>query len=378
MAERQLKILFLSDANSAHSRKWILSLANHDYLIGLFSLSKLANRWFSGNKNIQFLSDGLGFETVGGDVEKLKYIRALPKLKKAIKSFQPDILHAHYATSYGLLGALTGFHPFIVSVWGSDIYDFPKKSFLHRFILKRNLKRSDCVLSTSQSMALETTKYTKKKIHTTPFGIEIEKFKPQRIKSLFNEGDIVIGTIKALEPKYGINYLISAFDKLCKRHPSLPLRLIIVGKGSEESSLKAHCQLYGIEDKVKFTGWIEPEDIPIYHNMIDVFVALSVSESESFGVAAIEAEACAKPVVVSDVSGFKEVVEEGVTGIIVPKCDSTAAANAIEKLVLDPLLRRSMGEAGRKRVEKLYNWDLNFRDIMSIYDDVIDRHKGFN
>jgi glycosyltransferase involved in cell wall biosynthesis len=364
-----LRILFLSDINSAHTRKWVLSLAGKGFTIGLFSLNNNTSDWFRNNKNIQYLSEGTGFDVAGKDeVSKTEYIKALPFLKKTIKSFQPDILHAHYATSYGMLGARSGFHPLIISVWGSDIYEFPAKSFLHKFLLKRNLSKADYIWSTSHVMAKETSKYTSKNISVTPFGIDLNKFKQMKVKSLFNDGDVVVGTIKSLENDYRIDILISAFDILCKKHPELPLKLLIVGGGSKEAQLKEMCVEKGIMDKVKFTGLVKAEEVPVYQNMIDVYIALS--DKESFGVAAIEASACAKPVVVSDARGFTEVVENNVSGIIVPRGDATAAANAIEKIVLDKQLAASLGNGGRARVEKLYNWELNLDDIVKIYNSI--------
>ena len=364
------RILFLSDINSPHTRKWVLSLADKGFTIGLFSLNNNNSNWFRNNKNIQYLSEGTGFDVeVKGEASKIEYVKALPSLKKAIKAFQPDILHSHYATSYGLLGSLTGFHPYIISVWGSDIYEFPAKSFLHRSLLKRNLSKADYIWSTGNSMANEAAKYTSKNISITPFGIDLDIFKLQKVKSLFNDRDIVIGTIKSLEIDYRIDLLISAFEILSKKHPELPLKLLIVGGGSMEAQLKKMCEDKGITDKVKFTGRVKAEDVPVYQNMLDVYVALS--GRESFGVAVIEASACGKPVVVSDASGFTEVVENGVTGIIVKRGDANAAAAAIEKIVQDKQLLALLGTAGRKRVEKLYDWKLNLDNIVSKYNSIL-------
>jgi glycosyltransferase involved in cell wall biosynthesis len=368
------KILFLADINSPHTAKWALSLAAKGFEVGIFSLNKSTSTWFKGNSNIEYLSDGLGSDvSAKKEVRKISYLKAIPALRKIITSFQPDIVHAHYATSYGLLGSFSGFHPFVLSVWGSDVYDFPRKSFLHRFLLKRNLKKADAILSTSYSMAEEIAKYTSTKIDITPFGVDMDVFKPQKVKSLFNEGDIVVGTIKSLETKYGVEFLIEAFDILCKKHVDLPLKLLIVGGGSQEAKLKKMSTTKGIQDKVKFMGRAAIEEVPMYNNMLDVYVALSDSDSESFGVAAIEAAACEKPVVVSNVSGFAEIVENGTTGIIVPRANPKVAANAIEKIILDKELARQMGEKGRERVAERYNWSSNINDIIQIYNSILNK-----
>lgn len=99
-------------------------------------------------------------------------------------------------------------------------------------------------------------------------------------------------------------------------------------------------------------------------------VSVSVSDSESFGVAVIEASACAKPVVVSNVGGLPEVVEDGVTGIIVPPRDPEATAEAIENLILSQDLRTKMGTEGRKRVGRLFDWDKNVKQMAKIYQAI--------
>jgi L-malate glycosyltransferase len=302
---------------------------------------------------------------------KISYMSALPGLKKAIADFQPDIVHAHYATSYGLLGARAGFHPFILSVWGSDVYDFPRKSILHKTLLKFNLRHADVICSTSQAMGSETAKYTGKKIEVTPFGIDLEKFRRMDVPPIFEQGDIVMGTIKSLEKKYGIDILIRAFSLLKRSCPGLSLKLLIVGDGTEKAELEKLCATEGITGLVKFAGKVSMDEVPVYHNYIDVFVSLSVSDSESFGVSAVEAAACEKPVIVSDVDGFKEVVRHNETGIIVPRNDVTAAAEAMKMLISDPEKAKHLGANGRKRVEELYNWNDNLETMLKIYERVL-------
>ena len=100
------------------------------------------------------------------------------------------------------------------------------------------------------------------------------------------------------------------------------------------------------------------------------------SDSESFGVAAVEASACGKPVVASEVGGLPEVVEHGVTGFLVPPRDPVKTADAIERLILDRSLRDRMGLAGRLRVEKLFRWDNCVDQMISIYRDTLNRTAG--
>ncbi|RLA08704.1 MAG: glycosyltransferase family 4 protein [Gammaproteobacteria bacterium] len=366
-----MKLLLLADPNSPHTIKWASSLCLFDIDIIIFTLCDLHVDDYDKIDNIKIITSNMQIGTTEGAWNKLKYLRVLPVLKKTIKTFKPDIVHAHYASSYGLLGSLANFSPFILSIWGSDVYSFPKKSFLHQKILQYNLIKADKILSTSNVMKKEIGIYTNKNVEVTPFGIDLQKFKPTKVKSLFKGNDIVIGTVKTLDKKYGIDYLIKAFKIVCNKQQNLPLKLLIVGGGPQDQKTELEKLVADLEikNKVIFTDNVPFKMVSTYHNMLSIFVALS-TEIESFGVAIIEASACQKPVVVSNVGGLPEVVDDKKTGFVVEAKNEYAAAEKIEKLVLDKKLRDKMGEEGRKRVKKLYNWDDNVRQMLRIYQEV--------
>jgi glycosyltransferase involved in cell wall biosynthesis len=236
---------------------------------------------------------------------------------------------------------------------------------MKEWLIRRNLGKTDRILSTSQVMAEEAGNYTKKRIGITPFGIDPEQFRAYPVKSLFREGSIVIGTVKALEKVYGIEILIDAFSKLRTSHPELPLKLLIAGSGSQETSLKLKSHDLGLDDDVVFTGRIPHDRLSGYLNMMDIFVALSLRES--FGVAVIEASACELPVVVTNIGGLKEVVEDNVTGLLVPPENAEETVVALEKLIFNPELRKELGRNGRNRVKKLYDWNKNVSTMIAIY-----------
>jgi L-malate glycosyltransferase len=368
----KIKLLILSDPNSPHTIKWVQSLAERDFEIILFGLKKCDRNLYKEFTNVTVYSSGISDSLVSepdGNFLKLVYIKSLIEIKKIIKVYKPDILHAHYATSYGLLVALTGFHPFFISVWGSDVYSFPKKSFLHKLILKYNLSKADKLFSTSSIMAEEIKKYTKKEITVIPFGIDLNKFKPTEVESIFDKNDLVIGTIKALEEIYGIEYLIRSFKWLKDKYPDLPLKLLIVGKGSKEKEFKDLAKQLNIEQDTVFTGYISPEEVQRYHNMINIFAALSLRES--FGVSVLEACACEKPVVVTNIDGFKEIVENEKNGLIVPVCNVQETGKAIEKLILDQDLRERLGKNGREYVKEKFDWSNNLDKMINYYNTII-------
>ena len=366
-----MKVLILSYVNVIHTIRWVVSLSESGLEIAVLSLSSLKKENERHYEGVEVYHVGDLVAGGEGGLAKITYLKLVPLIKKIIIKFRPDILHAHYSSSYGLLGALSGFRPYLISVWGNDIYSFPYRSFIHKLIIKYNLRKADLILSTSQVMARQTQLFINEQVKVVPFGVDLERFKPDEPATPFSAGDIIIGTVKTMEPKYGIEYLIEAFSLLRTRRPELPLKLLIVGGGSRIDELIQQVSSLGLTDHVKFTGFVDHEEVPSYFNMLDIAVFLSTLDSESFGVAIIEASACGKPVVVSDVGGLPEVVEDGVTGTVVPKMNAKAAAKAIEKLIDDEELRRSMGQKGRERVKKHYDWSRNVRQMIEIYQDVL-------
>ncbi len=364
-----IKILILSDPNSPHTVKWVKSLANEGINVYLWGLTPVDHNLYKSNGNITFSSLEMrlsGDEISTSKISKLKYLKGIRQIKRIIKTWKPNLVHAHYATSYGLLAVLANFHPLIISVWGSDVFEFPKISYLHKSLFKYILSKPDALLSTSKVMASETSKYTSKKIEVTPFGIDLKLFKPVSTIGLFNDDDLVIGTVKNLEKIYGIDTLIKSSKLLKDKYQKAPLKLLIAGSGTQEINLKRLVKSLNLEKDTIFAGKIENTETPNYYSMMDVAVFLS--SSESFGVSALEASACKIPVVAANVGGFTEIVENNVTGLLVEPGNPAEAARAIERILFEKDLAASFGESGRQKVIKNYDWKNNLNQMISIYN----------
>jgi len=359
-----MKVALLANIASIHTLRWANALSERNYDVHLITQDR-GGDILSGRVEVHYLS----FQGNKG-----YFINAL-FLRKLLKQIKPDLLHAHYASGYGTLGRLSGFHPYMLSVWGSDVYDFPYESFLKMKLLKLNLQAADVIASTSHVMANQTRKICEKlpKIHVTPFGIDIQSFKP--LESVKQTDVITIGTVKTLHYNYGIDTLIQGFAETrdflmtTDKHIVSRLRLLIVGGGPDRASMEQLAKSLNISDVTEFTGAVPYGKVPEYLNRLDIYVA--ASRRESFGVAILEASACALPVIVTNVGGLPEVVEDGVTGMIIPKDDHHALAKAIERLIMDESLRRTMGHAGLKRVVDNYTWENSVSIMEEVYKKII-------
>jgi len=363
-----MKVLLLSDTHSEHTEKWALGLANSGIKVGLFSFNKASYDWYV-HENITVFFEPEKPINAESTLTKLAYIKYVSILKKIIKHFKPDVLHAHYATSYGLVGALANFHPYVISSWGTDVMKFPNKNFVAKSILKFNFKKADLLCATSFTIKDYINQVIKVPVSVIPFGININEFKPKNVESLFGPDDFILGSIKPVESLYNIDILIKSFAKLLPRYNNL--KLLIIGDGTEKASLIELCKQLGVFEKVIFTGRIPFKDISNYYNMIDILV--NISEYESFGVSVVEAMACETPVVVTNVGGLKEVVKDDSVGLKVNIGDVDDTINAIERLINDKTLYNQISVNARKHVIEKYNWDDNLRQMIEEYNTLLNK-----
>ncbi|MEQ8754067.1 MAG: glycosyltransferase [Coleofasciculus sp. G1-WW12-02] len=359
-----MKIAFLSALNSIHTVRWVNTFAERGHEVHLITQHAMEE---PVNNDVCIYQ--LPFKARYG------YLLNVPTVKEILENIAPDVLNVHYASGYGTLGRLSHFHPLVLSVWGSDVYDFPVKSPFHHALIASNLRSADWVCSTSEVMAQQVMHICPdtKNISVTPFGIDVLKF--QQNSASKNKETITIGTVKKLERKYGIDILIRAFAKVKKvLESTLPnvaprLRLLIVGGGSQQNTLNSLVDKLGLQNITTFTGFVSHDQVPHYLNQLDIYVA--VSRMESFGVAILEASACSLPVVVSNVGGLPEVVQDGETGYVVDRENPDATAEALIKIIQNNSLRRQMGDAGRKLVLEKYQWSNNVLIMEEIYYRVL-------
>lgn len=362
-----VRLALLAARNSIHTVRWANEMAQRGHEVHLFSLQEGGDD-LDSRVHLHILPSS----------PPCGYYREARRVRGILSELKPDVVHAHYASGYGTLGRLSGYHPYVLSVWGSDVYDFPYKSPLHKQILLRNIRSADWICSTSNAMASQTRKICPgtEQITVVPFGIDLDSFCAKTDAK--NTETITVGTVKTLAPEYGIDVLVKAFAQAHKdighndSNLARQMRLVIVGDGPSRPSLEQLASDEGIADITTFMGRVPHSTVPDYLNHLDVYVA--VSRSESFGVAIIEASACELPVIVSDAEGLSEVVKSGKTGLIVKKENVEETAEAIETLVENAELRNSLGRAGRQHVSSLYDWKGNASLMEKVYARVYQSH----
>lgn len=240
VGELLMKIVFLAPANNYHTVKWCKYFREQGYLVYVISFI------YGEIDGVKVYSINTIAKPQDNDFKKIGYILSFFKVRKLIEKISPDFVSVHYASSYGFIAALAGIKRYTLSVWGSDIYDFPRKSIFHKMIIKYSLSKATYILSTSRAMALESKKYTDKHIDITPFGVDMGLFNiAKRIRK--DDDKFVIGIVKSLEPHYGIKTLLEAVSILKEELPQIYIELRIAGRGSKVNEYKEYAKQIGIE-----------------------------------------------------------------------------------------------------------------------------------
>ena len=348
-----MRVVIFGWANSVHVQRWVRGLSSRGLKVRLVS---------AGGEAVP------GVDTVILPLRtKLSYFRYRRAALRAAYEFQPDLIHAHYATGFGWWLRGVDSCPTVLSVWGSDIMDFPSGP-LTRAMVRAVFRHPDRITATSrilERVALELMPSVRDRLSVIPFGVEMPDAPPPPPSS----GAVRLCFIKVHARKYGPEVLLRAFARALETCPDLELTM--AGRGEMTGQLVSLTRELGVADKVDFPGFVNNDSISDFIAEHHAMVMPSVMDSESFGVAVLEAAACGRPVIASRVGGVPEAVVDGVTGILVPPRDVETLTEAILRLVRDEDLRREMGRAGREFVATHYTWDRSLDGMIELYRRVI-------
>jgi glycosyltransferase involved in cell wall biosynthesis len=252
-------------------------------------------------------------------------------------------------------------------------YDFPTRWYV-RPALRWTLRHAAALTAITEDCRQHALRAGApvRSVHLVFNGTDLRRFSPEPNGNRAVDpryGEHMIFACRQLFPRKGIRFLIEAAAALKPRFPDV--KVVIAGDGFERPELIGLAESLGIARDVTFLGWVPNSELPPYYRAAAVSVIPSLEEG--FGIPAAEAMGCQTPVVASDAGGLPEVVEHGVTGLVVPRGDSSALATAIGALLADPFKRTQMGLAGRERALRLFDWDRTAEQLEQIYAEVTPR-----
>ena len=361
---KKTRILLLGSGASIHLERWAEALAEV-YEVAIFSLEPYDPSFVERCSPRVVFYGG----TESGWPKNLRCVLSVPEVRRIVRKCSADVLIAHYASSYGLLGRLVGFLPLITCAWGSDVFDFPRRHALNRWLLKGNLNAANRLVASSKALGEEMGKYSSRRVEIVPFGVDTSVFVP--VEKSERSATFRIGIAKRIEEVSGIDRALKLMARMGSE-PGREIQLVVAGDGSSLGEYQRLAVELGVDSMVEWRGWMPHSRLSEFYQQCDLLVF--PSREESFGVSAVEAMACGKPVITSDAPGFLETVDSGTTGVV---CNFSLGSGIDEMVeasrsyMADPVLLKRHGCAARERACKLYSWDRCVVQMTKIIDAVV-------
>lgn len=319
------------------------------------------------------------------NIRKLWYVPLALRVRRLVHTIQPDILHAHQASPPGWLGAFSGYHPFMVTVWGSDLLIKPNRSRLYRILARWVMRSADYVTCVTQQLA-NIARYlgaNPATIEVAPWGINTQIFHPNptnpelRAQLGLKNGPIILN-LRPIRPVYNPLDVARAIPPVLQEAPDAQFIVRTYAPDAELlNQFRAILYEAGVSEKVHYIGDLpNDEAIASLYRLVDV--GISVPSSDGLPLSVLEALACGMPLVLSDLPSLREWIQEGQEGLFVPIGDAQAIADAIKRLCQDRYLHSQLRANGINLVRKRADREVLMGRMEEIYEQVVTFHKDID
>ncbi|HYI66932.1 MAG TPA: glycosyltransferase family 4 protein [Candidatus Limnocylindrales bacterium] len=361
-----LRLAFIGNPTSVHLQRWVNFFADRGHRV--------------------WVLDGFGSPPTTGlhpAVELVRYdawgsvrlpgipvLHARRELRRVLRALKPDVIHAHSVKRYGWQAALAGFHPYVISTWGSDVL-LRGESWRSRFWHRRALSRADLVTAVSSHMSDAAVAAGAKPDHVVEiqFGVDTRRFTPADVPASTLErlgihpAPFVLSP-RGMRPLYNHETITAAFAML-----GTPHQLVMTGRNADAEYLQpllAELARQGAAERVRVIDDVSDDDMLALYQAAGVVVSAPISDS--FPITLLEAMACGTPIVAGDLPPVRAVLDDLVPDALVPTFDAGEMATAMRRaLELSPDARHRLATALRERVVATADYETNMLQMEELY-----------
>ena len=289
------------------------------------------------------------------------------RIRSAMRSFDPDVVHAHepLTPSTSMLAVLAASAPVVAT-----FHAFLDRSRLMELAgpaLRQVSRRIDAAVAVSDAAASFLRRVVDVPLDIVPNGVDVRAFAhPGRPVEGLPAGPRVLW-VNRLDRQKGFEVMLRAFEQLASELDDA--HLIVAGDGRDRGLLRSLPR--EVRGRIVRLGTVPHGELPRYHAAADAFASPATGQ-ESFGIVLVEAMAAGVPVVATDIAGYREVVRDGVDGLLVPPNDADALAAALRRVLSEPELAAALAAAGRARAET-FSWPAVVPRLEAVYGRVLDR-----
>jgi glycosyltransferase involved in cell wall biosynthesis len=337
-----MRILFIGNGDSIHTRRWVQAMANR------------GAETFLATDGVQVKHmDGVSVELLPTGNTPVTVIRKIFQFRRLAKDIKPDIIHAHYISSYGLYASFVRNIPLVLTAWGSDLLLTGRKNIVWRIIVKAILSRAQLITANSDQICnLVKNINPNSWIEQVQWGVNLSNYREPLGRK--NSDVLRIISPRPSSPIYNVGLIIKAFAQFVQEFNG-KARLDLFGGGSLENEHKKLAHDLGIEECLFFHGRIPADDMCDYFLQADI--AVTVPTSDGTSISLLESMAAAIPVIASDIAPNRQWINQG-AGMIVPLNNVDEIYRCLLTLATNDALRESYGRRGRQLVEKFADTEI--------------------
>jgi glycosyltransferase involved in cell wall biosynthesis len=358
-----MRIIYFSKSYTPHDYRFLSSLAKTKHEIFFLQLESTQRQTEDRPvpaKVRQILWAGGQREFRWRDTPRLTL-----ELRRIIREFKPDVIHAGPIQNCAFLVALSGYRHLLTMSWGYDLVMEADKSWWMKQVTGYTLRRSAFFVSDANVTREKAISFGMNPDRTVvfPWGIDLKHFKQKTFKRS-NVRTLTLFCSRTWESIYGVDVLAKAFVKVAQTNPDV--NLILLGGGSQGANIRRVLMNGGVMERVHFGGQVGQRDLPRWYHMADIYI--SPSHVDGSSVSLMEALASGLPCLVSDIAGNREWIRDGVNGWLFRDGDVDDLAEKILYAIKNQREFKRIGELARKTAEEKADWKKNFGTLLEVYN----------
>jgi glycosyltransferase involved in cell wall biosynthesis len=368
-----VRVLYFTRDYTTHDHRFLAALARTEHEVAYLRLER-------GSRQLEdrSLPEGVTAIPWAGGRRPASFWdgpRLLADLRRVIQEFKPDLVQSGPLQRSAFLVALSGFRPLVSMSWGYDLLHDASRNSLWRWATQYTLTRSAIMVGDCATIRQKAISFGMPgdRIVTFPWGVDINHYSPdgsgrnqpdRRERLGWGAETFVLLSTRGWEPIYGVDLIARAFARLAPQRPEL--RLLMLGNGSLSGELRRIFRQAGVLEQVHFPGQVNQRDLPRYYRAADLY--LSASHSDGTSISLLEAMACGRPALVSDIPGNREWVFQGENGWWFENGDVESLTQALLCAIQERRRLPQMGRAARRLAEQHANWEHNFPKLLEAYN----------
>jgi glycosyltransferase involved in cell wall biosynthesis len=376
-----MRLCFVGNPGSIHTQRWVGHFAQAGHETHLVNLGPQPARRFDwpGPQHHNLPAPPLApVPGLRGVIRLIARRRALAAL---LKQIQPDILHAHSVADPGWFAGLSGFHPFVLTAWGSDVLlGLHRGPWLPRWLTRNALRHADLLTADARSVLDAARPYLGFGTHAAliRFGVDTTVFRPGvdatwRARLGLEPGPVLL-SIRQCHPLYNIDVIIRTFARIREELPAARLVIKLVSQTTDDPYLGEMRELAGqlaLGNAVVYVPQVTYAEMPDLYRAADL--VLSVPSSDALPVSVLEAMACGAPVIASDLPALRELAGDGADLSLVPARNIEALSRAILALLTDPARRAQVSEQNLATVRRTGDFAVEMARMEDLYRSLAGR-----